>query len=303
VTASPTSANTGANVTFTISVTSGTGTPSGNVTLQIDGGTVYGATGATTVSNQALSGGTLQYTTTFSTAGTHDVVAQYLGDSTHTPSVGVGEVVISSPSSGKGTIGLSATNVTVSQGSTGTSTVTVSPGGGYTGTVDLTFTTSNNSALQNLCYSFTTTQSNGAGTVAVSGTAAVTTQLSLDTNAADCAAVLKGSGNHVFRPLRSVLKASRNDAPKPGARSLPAGIAFAGLLLAGFLARGSRRLRGLACLIALGALGMALTACGSSSTPSTASDPPKGTYTITLTGTDSVTSTITNTTTFSLTID
>ena len=71
----------------------------------------------------------------------------------------------------------------------------------------------------------------------------------------------------------------------------------------GFLARGSRRLRSLACIIGLAAIGMALTACGSSSTSTTVSNPPKGSYTVTVTGTDSSTSTITNTTTFNFTIN
>ena len=307
VTASPTAANTGASVTFTISVSSSS-TPGGNVTLQIDGGTPCGSgtgaitgCGGTTVSNQALSNGTLQYTTSFSTAGTHEVVAQYLGDSSHAASVGVGEVVISNPNSGKGTIAMSATNFTVARGSTGSSTITVTPSGGYTGTVDLTLSATS-SGLANACYTFTTQTSTG-GSVVVSGTAAATTQVSIDTNAADCttAAVSKAKGLHAFKTASG--RATRSDAPRPGTRSLPAGIALAGLLLAGFLARGSRKLRGLACLIALGALGLALTACGSSSTSTTTSDPPKGTYTINLTGTDSATSTITASASFTMTID
>jgi len=306
VTASPTSANVGTSVSFTIAVTSTSGTPSGAVTLQIDGGTVFGVAGATTVTGQSLSSnGTLTYAYTFpttTTSGTHEIVAQYAGDATHAPSVGVGEVVITNPSSGKGTIAMAATGITVSQGSTGTSTITVTPAGGYTGTVDLTLSTSS-SSLQNACYTFANSTSSG-GTVSVSGTAAVTTQVSINTNGSQCAsgAVQKGSGNHAFKPLSSSGHASRGESPKPGTRTLPAGIAFAGLLLAGFLARGSRKLRGLACLIALGAVGLALTACGSS-TPSTTSNPPKGTYTITITGTDSATSTITATTSFTLTID
>ena len=308
VTASPTSANTGVNVTFTISVTSGSGTPSGNVTLQIDGGTACttgsGAItgcGGITVSNQALTNGNLQYTTSFPTGGTHEVVAQYLGDSTHAPSVGVGEVPITTTGSGKGTITMSATNITVARGSTGSSTITVTPAGGYTGTVDLTLSTTS-SGLANACYSFTTSTSTG-GSVVVSGTTAVTTQVSIDTSATACGKLVKGTGNHAFKYLRGSRQASRSDTPKPGPRGLPAGIAFAGLLLAGFLARGSRKLRGLACLIALGAVGLALTACGSSSTSPTTSDPPKGTYTINLTGTDSTTSSITTNTSFTLVID
>lgn len=311
VTSSNANPNAGASVTFTISVTStsGSSTPTGNVTLQIDGGPTCGGGAGTgcagsTVAAQALTNGTLTYQTSFTATGTHQVLAQYAGDSSHAPSVGVGEVFIGTTSSGKGTIGLAATAVSVTQGSSGNSTITVTPAGGYTGTVDLTFDTSNDTALQNLCYSFTTTLTNGDGTVVVSGTAAATTQLSLDTNASDCAALVKGTGNRAYKWLAPSKHASRGDMPKPGTPKLPAGIAFAGLLLAGFLARGSRKLRGLACVIALATIGLALTACGSSNTnTSTASNPPKGSYTITVTGTDSATSTITATTTFNFTIN
>jgi len=277
-------------------------TPTGNVTLQVDGGPTFGGT---TVAAQAIaSNGTLTYTTSFTVAGSHQVLAQYAGDTTHATSVGVAEISIGGTGSGKGTIGLASTNISVSQGSTGTSTITVTPAGGYTGTVNLTFTTSNNTALANLCYSFTTMTSTGVGTVSVTGASAATTQLSLDTKASDCAtaAVIKATGKHAFKSLPGSSSASRAEAPKPFTRPLPAGMAFAGLLLAGLLARGSRKLRSLACVMALAAIGMAITACGSSTT-TTVANPAKGNYTITVTGTDSATSAITGNTTFTFAIN
>ena len=49
---------------------------------------------------------------------------------------------------------------------------------------------------------------------------------------------------------------------------------------------------------------LALSACGgSSSSSTTVPDPPKGTYTITVTGQDSTTATIKSITTFTLVID
>jgi hypothetical protein len=83
---------------------------------------------------------------------------------------------------------------------------------------------------------------------------------------------------------------------------VPFTVAFAGLLLVGFMGRGSRKLRGLAGLILLAVVGLAVTACGGVvSTPD--SNPPTGTYTITVTGTDSATSSITATTTFTFVIN
>jgi hypothetical protein len=56
-------------------------------------------------------------------------------------------------------------------------------------------------------------------------------------------------------------------------------------------------------VIALVAVGLAVSACGGNSNGSTTiPNPPPGTYTIDLTATDSVTSTITATTSFTFTI-
>jgi ABC-type glycerol-3-phosphate transport system substrate-binding protein len=58
-------------------------------------------------------------------------------------------------------------------------------------------------------------------------------------------------------------------------------------------------------LITLLAFGLAISACGGGSTSTTTSttpDPPKGSYTITIYGQDSATSTITGQTTFNFTI-
>ncbi len=291
--------------TFTISVaeTSGSGTPTGNVTLQIDGGTNFGGT---TLANQALTNGSVTYTATFTTGGSHQVLAQYLGDATHAPSVGAGEVVIATTGSGKGTIAMTAapSTLTVSQGNSGSETLTVTPAGGYTGTVLLNLSTSNNTALGNLCFAFTNTNSTtGQGSVVVNGTAAVTTQLTLDTNAADCSSATGGSkpGMH---PLRTLVagSVSRNTPPKPAPNRVPAEAALAALLFAGFLGRYARKFRAAAWVLVLAAAGLAMSACGSSVT-TTFKDPAKGTYTITVTGTDSTASTITSTSTFTFTIN
>jgi len=303
VSATTTTPASGANDTITITVASSTGstTPTGSISLSIDGGgTSYSSSGSV-VPLTLGSGGTVTYTANFTTAGVHTLVAQYAGDTTHAASTGTVAITIAGSSSGKGTFALAATPLTVSQGNSGSSTITVTPSGGYTGTVYLTFSSSNDSALTNLCYEFTTTLSSGDGSVSVTGTAPVTTQLTFDTNAADCvsAAVAK-SGKHAMHRFGPV-KTSQNNLP--GRNPAPLGIAFAGLLLAGFLGRHSRKFRGLAAVIGLLAIGLGLSACGGGSSSTSVSDPPKGTYTITVTGQDSATATITGTTTFTFTID
>jgi subtilase family serine protease len=285
-------------ITITVASDSGTTTPTGNVTLSIDGcGTSYGATGCAPQTIALTANGTATYTANFATAGAHNIVARYAGDSTHAASTGSVLVSIAGTSSGKGTFTLAATGVTVAQGSSASSTITVTPTGGYTGTVDLNFDTSNDTSLSNLCYEFATPAGNG-GTATVAGTTAVTTTLTFDTNASDCAsAAIAKSGKHAMHRLGPV-KTSQNNAPS----RTPLGIAFAGLLLAGFLGRSSRKLRSFAAVIGLLAIGLGLSACSSSSS-TTVSNPPKGTYTITVTGQDSTTATITGTTTFTLVID
>jgi hypothetical protein len=195
-------------------------------------------------------------------------------------------VNVATVSSGTGTIklGVTPSTLTVAQGSSGNETVTVTPGGGYTGTVDLNFDTSNDTALQNLCFSWTNMNpTTGDGTVAITGTAVGTGTLTLDTNAADCATTgaVQKSGKQALRMLHA-----RNTAKNSGRNPLPLTVAFAGLLLAGFMGRGSRKLRGLVGLLILAAVGLAVTAC-STSVNNTVPNPPTGTYTVTVTGQDS----------------
>jgi len=288
---------------FTISVASTTGStiPSGTVTVTVDGGTPVTGLPLTVVGNAAVA----TYSATFATFGTHTVVAHYSGDGTHAASTGSATVNIAFISSEKGSFALSAApgTLTVVSGSQGSEAITVTPSGGYTGEVILNFTTSNDSALQNLCYNFSSANTSGAGTVVVSNghTPYPTTQLIFDTNASDCANFAQRPGGmkplHSLHPVRS--------ASSKGNSSLPGGLALAGLLLAGLLGRSSRKLRGLACAIALAALGLGISACGGGGGTSTIANPPSGTYTITLTGNDSVNPSFPSpnpTTSFTLTI-
>jgi hypothetical protein len=280
------------NFTISVASTSSSTIPTGTVTLTVDGGTPLAPITLT-------ANATATYSTAFSTAGTHVILAAYSGDATHAASTGVVSVNVAGVSSGSGSFSLAATpaTLTVMQGSSGTETITVTPASGYTGTVLLNFDTSNDSALQNLCYQFTNMNSAGNGSVAVTGTAAATTQLSLDTNASDCTlnGAARSGGKQPLYRLHGAHSAKNNGA-NPG----PTTVAFAGLLLAGLLGRYSRKFRTLAGMIALLAVGVAISACGSVSYSLT--NPPKGTYTITVSGQDSTTPTINSSTIFTLTI-
>lgn len=276
-----------ANDTFTITVAPDTGTtiPAGTVTIKVDSGTAI--TGNTLTAN-----GTFTYTTSFSTAGSHVILASYSGDATHAASTGFVSVNIAGTSSGTGSFTLSATNITVAQGSAGNSTITVTPVGGYTGTVQFSFSTTSTTLANDSCLVF--------NNAIVTGTAAVTTTLTIDTNAANCLAtgtVQKGQKKFI---QTAGIAAGLNGA-NGSAGPLMACAIVMGLMLAGLLGRYSRKLRMLAGIILLATMGMAFTGCGGSST--TVSNAPKGTYTLTLTGADSSSATIPQaTTTFTLTI-
>ncbi|HUX43644.1 MAG TPA: protease pro-enzyme activation domain-containing protein [Terracidiphilus sp.] len=300
------------NDTFTITVTpvSGATAPTGSVTLIIDGGPSLGGSTTTATLTASGSSAVATYTTQFASTGAHSVIAQYGGNTLFASSTGGASVNIGSSSSGIGTFTLAGTNVSVTRGSQGSSTITVTPAGGYTGTVYLDFTTSNNSALTNLCYAFTNTLSSGQGSVSVTGASPTTTNLLFDTNAADCSSSSTGVGAqpggrtfHRLGNLRSVAQNTRPSGPSRGPKPVPAGFALAGLLMAGFLGRRSRKLRALAMVLLLGSIGLGISACGGGvSGSSSISNPPTGTYTITLIGQDSTTASIAGSTTFTLTI-
>jgi subtilase family serine protease len=273
--------NVNASDSFTITVTAASGTPAGTVALTVDGGTAINET--------LTANGTYVYTTSFATAGSHTILAAYAGNTTYAASTASVTVDVATVSSGHGTIALTAApgTLTVAQGSSGNESITVTPAGGYTGTVDLSFDTSNDNALQNLCYNWTNINSAGEGTVAITSAAAQTTALTLDANAADCATgeAIKTSGKKPFKTLRPA-NALNTSHKSTGGNPLPFTVAFAGLLLVGILGRGSRKFRGLVGVLLLATVGLAVSACGGvTNTPY--SNPPTGTYTITVSGQDS----------------
>jgi subtilase family serine protease len=287
VVASSSSPNINTNVTFTITVTVASGSAAtGSVKISVDGGgTSYGSGTTTTV---ALTGnGTATYTTQFTTAGNHQVVAQFPGDTTHAASTGVASVSVQGTSN-PGTFSMSATSVTIKQGGTSSTSITVTPANGYKGTVNITPSSTNAS----FCYN--------SVTAVVSGTAAVMTTMTIDTNLNDCGgAVSRSHGLRLYRPGSPKVQV----APRSRSSIAKSAFGIAGIFFAGLIGWRLRRSRLVVSLIALGILGFALSACGGGGSSSNNNDTPKGTYTITLTGQDTATSTITANTTFSLTVN
>jgi hypothetical protein len=273
-------------ITVAPAVTSSTaivGTPTGSVTILVDG--------SSQGSSITLSGGIATYSFSSSTSGNHVIQATYSGDSTYAGSTG--SIVLNvggSSGSGSGTFTLSATNLSVAQGSSGTSTITLTPQSGYTGTVAWTVST-DSTALATACY-------NSIPNTTASGTAAVTASLTIDTNPSDCATA-QYTGNSGKRKLVNA-PITRTVPPNPfGAPA--AAITFAALLCGGFFRRRSRALRLLCAVVFLTGLGLSLSGCSSSTTST--SSVPQGTYTIYISGSDTNSSTIGATTSFTLTVN
>ncbi len=280
---SPAQSGTADNITITVTGTAGSA-PTGTVNVRVDSGV------ATAVTLTAGSGASSTAVYVFNSAilGTHTITATYLGDSTNAVSVGT----LSLPTAPPGGFTLSAPSLSVADGNSATEAITVTPTGGYSGLVSLTLTTS--SIITNACY--TVTNPTVSGTATVAGTATIYTNQSSCPNGA---LALKQT------PATKSAATAIPDRPSPS-RELPVGISLAGLAAIGFLGRRSRRLRGLIVVALLAVAGFGISGCGSTSSVS-ASDgvqttAAKGTYTVTVRGSDAATGFTTATTTFTLTI-
>jgi hypothetical protein len=124
----------------------------------------------------------------------------------------------------------------------------------------------------------------------------VATTLNFNTLPSSCGLVVPNKSSPQMRRLGGI-KTAKSNSPNPA----PMAIAFAGLLLIGFMGRYARKFSTLAGLAVLLAIGITMSACGGGGSGggggSVTPDPPKGTYTITLTAQDSASSTIPTATT------
>jgi hypothetical protein len=280
------------------STTSSTAIPTGTVALVIDGAP---ATSATTLT---LVNGVVTYTFSSATVGSHIINATYSGDATFAPSTASISLSVSAVLVGSFTV--TAGNITVASGATGTSTVTVTPTGGYTGTVTFTsalvsYSTGADANLADSCYSI----NNNTQQLAVTGTSAATTTLTIYTNATDCTATaLHGVAKRRFIASPH---ASNSPSQQHPSRSIPIAATLAGLLALGLLRKRSRRLPALLAMAIFFAIaGFGLSGCSSNATATvtgtTTGNETPGTYTLSLTATDDTTNQ-TATTTFVLTIN
>lgn len=291
VTASSTSPTVGTSDTITVAVSANSGStvPVGTVNVSVDGGTATGET--LTTSGTAAS---VSFPYTFTTAGSHTISATFVPTDTadFTSSTGTLTVTAQGTSSGTGTFTLAATSITVAQNSSGQSTVTATPASGYKGTVDLTISTTSADLQTYGCYS--------VSNPVVTGTGAATGSVTIGTSQTVCStsALQKGTV-HRFAGASKV--AASHNAPDLR-RVVPASLAgVLGLVLVGSFRKRAKWLGLLGCALLMSSIGL-ISGCGGS-VSNVNGDVPTGSYTITLTGNDSVTSSITASTTFTLTVN
>jgi subtilase family serine protease len=260
--------------------------PTGNVSVSVDG----------TLINPSLALATnmigVYNFVAPATAGSHLIAVTYFGDATHSSSKAISSVLVGNVLASGG-LSLAAGNLTIANGATGSTQVTVTPSAGYNGRVVWSLAASGNSATLSACFAI--------ASLPVSNTS--TTQLTIGIGTACNSPLPAVRGN--FRPLgRGALA---KDGTQEHRRSMPATAVYASLLICGLLAGRRRRicLPLLLAIVFLTVAGAGLTGCGSggNNTGTSPTAPSTANYSMTLTGTDSVNTSITASTAFTLTVN
>ena len=285
----------GASDVITIMVASGssasTVTPTGTLTVAVDG--------TTQTSTLALANGAAAFTFTSATTGAHTISATYSGDGTYASSTGTLSVTVGGASAKS--FSLTASNATVAAGGSGTSTITVTPQNGYTGTIAFTVTSS--PAVANACFS--------VPNVTVSGATAVTAMMTVKTSSALCGtgAMIGAVGADRSRDGRwaNVFGWWVGDSGRLNLVAV-SGLALSCVFLVGLFGLRSRRWGLIWAALVLVALVAGISGCGGGGSASSTSangsvNAAKGTYTLTVTGMDSVTASVKASGTLTLTID
>lgn len=269
----------GANDSVTITVASGSGsvtsTPSGTLKIVVDG-----SNAATAL---ALSNGSATYNFVSSAGGSHVITAVYSGDSTFAASTAT--LVV-----GNQGFRLTVTSPTIVGGGSGTSTLTITPQEGYTGSI--AWNVSASPAFTNGCYSLQN--------ATVSSSSPVTVTMTINTSASGC-----GAAALLRTPAGTAVASAGGQQPKRPLRTSSLAFAIAGLLLGGVFVGSRGKRRGVAGLCLLFVMTLALPGCGggSSSAPPVTKNVARGTYHLTVVGTDTANSSISSSAVVTVTIN
>jgi subtilase family serine protease len=232
----------GAADSITIAVAAASGTPTGTLSVEVDG----------TVVNSALQlvSGQATYSFSSTAGGVHTIVATYSGSATDAPSTGT--VVVTVPAT-----------TTTGNGGNASTTVTVAPSGGFTGTVAFDLSTSSTYLQNYACYTISS--------ASVTGSSSVNETLTIYLGANTCATetITHGSTKAFHAPGTRSAAASQAPAVRNLRGVETAGFSAAALLLAGLIGWRFRRVRGLMAVLAFALVGFAVTGCGGSSSGGT----------------------------------
>jgi hypothetical protein len=225
--------------------------------------------GAAVETPLTLVNGVATYSTSFIKIGDHTVGASYFGSLDFAASSGSERVSVPAPA-----FTLTASSATMPHNGSGVATITVTPAAGYTGIIHFTVSTGD---LKNTCYSLPDLEVDGNGPA--------TASLKLTVASRGCSTI-----------AASGLVAAPQSQP---GKNAPYELALAGAVLLG-IARARRLLKHwLVVLLLVAATGIAVTGCGGSSS----NTPHKGAYTLTVTGTDTKSSSIQGSVPVSVTVN
>jgi len=297
-TANPVAVNPGDNVPLQIIVDSLSESavptaPTGAVSISLDG-VVAQSSLAITPENPPNSGASINYSFVApNAAGSHLLTVKYLGDATHSPSSATFSVLVGNVTA-TGSFTVAAGNLNIANGSQGSTQISATPAGGYTGRVSWSLAASTTTGSAELCYFIgaPTTNNPNAATLTIGVGSACTS--------------VSPSERANLRPLttRASLK---QENPSPW-RTTPTLAVYASLLACGSLITRKRKLSKslwLAIILLLTGATLSLSGCGGSSGSASGlpnTTPSASTYTLKLTGTDSVNTTITASTNFTVTV-
>ncbi len=287
VTSSSTSVS-GGTFTVTSLITpnplSGAANPTGTVTLTANGSNLGSGsvTAASDSNSDSLATATITVNASSLASGANTITATYSGDSNYAGSSGT-VVVTSTPVASS--FALTNTAATVSSpGQSGTSTITVTPSGGYTGTVNLACVLTTAPSGANATYNPTCSLS--ASSVKITSTTAATATATFATTAPTSGALAYPDINQRQNRWYTAV----------------GGATLACVLFFGIPARrrGWRSMLSLMVfLVAMAGIGCGGGGSNNNGTPGTTT----GTYTFTVTGTDSVTSSTTENTVVTVTVN
>jgi hypothetical protein len=270
--------------------------PSGAVAVSLDGSVVAPSLALSADPDDPNSSVNFDFVSP-STSGSHLLAVTYPGDATHAPSSAILPILVGSVTA-TGTFTVIAANLTVANGSQGSIPISATPAAGYSGRVawSLAATTTNGTA--EVCYVISPSSSNPNAATLTIGVGSI------------CSSTAPAERSN-FRTLASQASSKKeNSSPW---RSTSGAVVCAGLIACGSLFTRRRKLSlslWLA-IVLITAASIGISGCGGSGssggssggTGNTTPPPNATTYTLTLTGTDSVNTAITASTNFTLTVD